>query len=102
MNEPPPPLPFSPPPPPLRYSHVPLPRSQRLDNGNTLVTMGPQGIAFEVTPAGEEVWRYVSPVINYEGGVAFVRQGEQRVEGRFSLFRVLRYSSSYKAFTGKW
>lgn len=74
---------------------------QRLGNGNTLITMGPQGIVFEVTPEGEEVWRYVSPAINYEGGVAFVRQGEQRTDGRFSLFRVLRYPSTHRAFAGK-
>ena len=24
--------------------------------------MGPQGIMFEVTPEGEEVWRYINPV----------------------------------------
>jgi hypothetical protein len=35
---------------------------QRVSNGNTLITMGPQGIMFEVTPEGEEVWRYINPV----------------------------------------
>jgi hypothetical protein len=35
---------------------------QRVANGNTLITMGPQGIMFEVTPEGEEVWRYINPV----------------------------------------
>jgi len=74
---------------------------QRLPNGNTLVTMGPQGIAFEVTPDGEEVWRYASPVAVQDGVVACVRQGDQRVKGRFSLFQVHRYSRDYPAFNGQ-
>ena len=32
--------------------------AQRLRNGNTLITVGPVGRAFEVTPAGETVWVY--------------------------------------------
>ena len=35
--------------------------AQRLPNGNTLITEGQQGRLFEVTPAGEIVWEYVSP-----------------------------------------
>lgn len=35
-------------------------------NGNTLVTMGPQGILVEVTPDHEEVWRYISPVMIHD------------------------------------
>ena len=47
---------------------------QRLPNGNTLVTLGPHGIIFEVTPGGDEVWRYVSPARCDEHAVSFVRQ----------------------------
>ena len=32
--------------------------AQRLRNGNTLITIGPLGQAFEVTPEGETVWEY--------------------------------------------
>ena len=34
----------------------------RLPNGNTHVTSGQYGHLFEVTPQGEVVWEYVSPV----------------------------------------
>jgi hypothetical protein len=74
---------------------------QRLDNGNTLVTMGPQGIVFEVTPQGVEVWRYVSPLCSTHDAVSSVRQGDQRSHGRFSLFHALRYSSTFGAFEGR-
>lgn len=36
--------------------------TQRLPNGNTLVTEGTSGTIFEVTPAGEVVWYYVNPI----------------------------------------
>lgn len=81
---------------------------QRLPNGNTLITMGPQGIVFEVTSDGEEVWRYVSPVVQTGGAdvsttsVSFIRQGEHRpLDGRYSLFRVFRYSPDFPAFAGR-
>ena len=35
--------------------------AQRLPNGNTLITETAKGRAFEVTPAGEIVWEYLSP-----------------------------------------
>ncbi len=35
--------------------------AQRLTNGNTLVTYGVNGTLTEVTPAGNEVWKYVNP-----------------------------------------
>ena len=35
--------------------------AQRLPNGNTLITEGADGRIFEVTPAKEIVWEYVSP-----------------------------------------
>jgi hypothetical protein len=34
--------------------------AQRLRNGNTLITVGPEGQLFEVNPAGETVWEYDS------------------------------------------
>ena len=36
---------------------------QRMENGNTLITIGTLGTVVEVTPAGEEVWRWLSPVM---------------------------------------
>ncbi|MCP4965544.1 MAG: arylsulfotransferase (ASST) [bacterium] len=35
--------------------------SQRLPSGNTLITSGPTGTLYEVTPGGETVWTYVNP-----------------------------------------
>jgi len=35
--------------------------AQRLENGNTLIVVSHAGMAFEVTPSGETVWRYLSP-----------------------------------------
>lgn len=74
---------------------------QRLANGNTLVTQGPQGILVEVTPDGQEAWRYVSPAFRTEAGVGFVRQGDQRVSGAFSLFRAIKHPVDYPAFASR-
>ncbi|CAN0016627.1 unnamed protein product, partial [Ectocarpus fasciculatus] len=79
---------------------------QRLENGNSLITMGPQGIVVEVTSSGDEVWRYVSGCVTivrcYLVSVSFVRQGEHRPEcDRKSLFRVQRYSPSHPALAGR-
>jgi hypothetical protein len=35
--------------------------ARRLPNGNTLINEGMRGRLFQVTPAGEIVWEYVSP-----------------------------------------
>jgi len=37
--------------------------SQRLPNGNTLIGSGRDGTFFEVTSAGQTIWKYVNPVI---------------------------------------
>lgn len=74
---------------------------RRLANGNTLVIMGPQGIVFEVNTAGEEVWRWVSPLLGEEHAVSVSRQGGERIGGRFSLFGAMKYAKSYPAFDGR-
>lgn len=38
--------------------------AQRLENGNTLITQGADGIVIEVTPEKEIVWEYVNPIMN--------------------------------------
>ena len=60
------------------------------------VTQGPQGIVVEVTPQGEEVWRYVCPVVGtaYPGSVQYIRQGSTNFGpnvGSRSLFRYRIY-----------
>ena len=46
--------------PPSDFDSIFLGSAQRLANGNTLVTEGCAGRAFEVTPAGDVVWEFVS------------------------------------------
>jgi hypothetical protein len=75
--------------------------AQRLPNGNTLICDAPYGIFFEVTPDGEEVWRYVNPVTQ-DGPL---RQGET-IGGTPTLrdnqtFRCIRYPRDYPAFDGR-
>jgi hypothetical protein len=41
--------------------------AQRIPNGNTLLTNSDHGTAFEVTPAGDVVWRYNYPERNDRG-----------------------------------
>ena len=69
--------------------------AQRLPNGNTLICEGDDGLFFEVTPDGQEVWRYVNPV-NSQGPIV---QGN--VTGQNSVFRATRYGPDYPAFAGK-
>jgi hypothetical protein len=86
-----------------------LSAAQRLRNGNTLselnhffrrlsclllylfkltVTLGPNGIVIEVTADGQEVWRYISPVLYDENAVSMVRQGHVRhAMAKTSIFR---------------
>jgi hypothetical protein len=47
---------------------------RRLPNGNTLIDEGMNGRFFQVTPAGEIVWEYVSP---YLGGAPFGPGGKK-------------------------
>lgn len=47
--------------------------AQRLPNGNTLVANSNEGEAFEVTPAGQIVWRYFNPVLDKGRRASIVR-----------------------------
>ena len=79
--------------------------TQRLPNGNTLILDSAHGTIIEVTPAGQEVWRYVSPVVA-DGPL---RQGAPmpteiqeygaRVYGN-NLYRVYRYAPDYPGLAG--
>lgn len=42
-------------------------RSLGLSTGNTLITESDKGEVFEVTPRGDEVWRFVNPDETEEG-----------------------------------
>ena len=58
---------------------------QRLLNGNTLICEGIWGRLFEVTPAGEIVWEYVSPYL-----IDLPESG--RLHGANFIFRAYRYA----------
>ncbi len=73
---------------------------QRLPNGNTILCEGAHGIFIEVTPAGEEVWRYVNPI---GPGGPYV-QGQtvpsNPVASDNTVFRFHRYSASSPQLSG--
>ena len=66
--------------------------SQRLPNGNTLITDSLRGRVFEVTPSGETVWEYFSTVFN--------KQGKRKVIWRMtrltSASQLQQFTSIYK------
>ena len=51
---------------------------QRLDNGNTLICDGPQGVFFEVDNIGNTVWEYINPVF----GNTIINQGDEPVNDK--------------------
>jgi hypothetical protein len=59
--------------------------SQRLSNGNTLISNSDRGEAFEVTREGEIVWRFLNPNANAQGKRATIvrihRYPEELVQG---------------------
>jgi len=61
--------------------------AQRLPSGNTLVTDGPAGRFFEVTPDGQTVWSYV--VTDTAGGTGYL------------VFRAVRYEPGYAGLMGR-
>lgn len=70
--------------------------AQRLPNGNTLICDGVHGVLFEVSPAGEIVWKYVNPVVN----TGPLSQGDipgmdHRGHSWNAIFKVQRYSPDY-------
>jgi hypothetical protein len=77
--------------------------AQRLPNGNTLICEGIKGNLFEVTAAGQTVWRYMCPVTT-----TIMTQGEaipvdQARPDQFmnAVFRVTRYGLDYPGLAGR-
>jgi hypothetical protein len=90
-------------PPPALYAPA-ISGAQRLPNGNTLVCDGTHGVLFEVTPAGQTVWRYVSPVV----GTGPMTQGDSIPEdpthpGEYMnmVFRTQRYATDHPGLAGR-
>jgi len=76
--------------------------AHRLPNGNTLACAGVHGTFFEVTPAGETVWRYVNAMVR--NGI--LAQGERPGtdhRGHFwnAVFKIHRYPPDYPGLAGR-
>ena len=76
--------------------------AQRLPNGNTLVCNGTSGILFEVTPAGQTVWKYVCPVTG-DGPIAVGDSIplDERGHAMNAIFKVHRYAPDYPGLAGR-
>ena len=68
---------------------------QRLPNGNTLICEGNKGELFEITPAGDIVWQYITAYSQF-GPIA---QGDNPIGN--ATFRAYRYGPEYPAFEGR-
>jgi hypothetical protein len=80
---------------------------QRLPNGNTLITSTHGGHFIEVTPAGEPVWEFVSPVLP-KGKIKCVLTEEDAFPAKNHLnsmfnmvHRSYRYGPDYPGLKGK-
>ena len=90
--------------PPASFFSATISGSQRLPNGNTLITSGVNGIFFEVTTSGQIVWKYVNPVINtgplyYNDSIPSDPQNTGTY-GNY-VFKVHRYAPTYSGLIGK-
>ena len=77
---------------------------QRLPNGNTLVCEGVKGNLFEVTTAGQMVWRYVCPVTDsgpLTQGDVIPGDGVRADQYMNAVFRVYRYAPDYAGLLGR-
>ncbi len=70
--------------------------AQRLPNGNLFVCSATEGHCFEVTPASNVVWEYISPVTT-NGIVTYKRDNWPLYN---AVGRATRYSPSHSAFAG--
>ncbi len=90
-------------PPTSMYAHD-ISGAQRLPNGNTIICTGPSGTFYEVTPAGNVVWKYINPVDNtgpLTQGDTIPHNPIRPEETMNSVFRIYKYPLSYAAFSGK-
>lgn len=69
--------------------------AQRLPNGNTLVCEGTKGKIFELSPAGQIVWEYINPIVNFGP----LEQGVTPTNN--DLFRAYRYGPLFSGLAGK-
>lgn len=76
---------------------------QRLPNGNTLICEGVKGNLFEVTSAGETVWRYLCPVTSapLAQGASIPVDAARPDQFMNAVFRVYRYAPTYAGLVGR-
>jgi hypothetical protein len=89
--------------PPTNFYSAEISGAQRLPNGNTLICSGIQGILFEVSPAGQTVWRYVCPVTTevMTQGDAIPIDPARPDQFMNAVFRVNRYPTNFIGLAGK-
>jgi hypothetical protein len=77
--------------------------AQRLPNGNTLICSGAPGHIFEVTPEGEVVWEYVSPVGDRTGDEYGIHTVMTDAAGdrTNAIFKCARYPMDYSGLEGR-
>jgi len=77
------------------YSHI-LSSGQRLPNGNTLICVGFWGEFFEIDSSNNIVWEYINP-----DAIDGIQTQGELATGLGAVFRALKYSTDYPAFTGR-
>ncbi len=89
--------------PPASFYSAEISGAQRLPNGNTLICEGVKGNLFEVTAAGQMVWRYVCPVTTTPLAQGTAIPADSGHEGQFmnAVFRVQRYGTDYAGLVGR-
>jgi hypothetical protein len=80
---------------PANFYGMNISGAQRLQNGNTLICVGPSGTFFEVDTLKHTVWKYINPVNS--GGPMY--QGTTPTQNL--TFRCTLYNSSYAGFSGQ-
>jgi PKD repeat protein len=78
--------------------------AQRLPDGHTIICSGGTGQLLEVTMGGDVVWKYICPVDQkgrMKQGSTPAADPSRAGETMNEIFRVYKYSTSYKAFDGR-
>jgi hypothetical protein len=90
--------------PPTSFFAAEISGAQRLPNGNTLICDGIHGTIFEVTVAGEMVWKYINPVgktgpLGRDDAIP----PDPAKQGSFmnEVFRVVKYAPDYPGLAGR-
>ena len=77
--------------PPMTFFSSHVSGCHRLENGNTLICEGLLGRIFEVTPDGDIVWEYVSPIFHDHPAGYKISQ----------MFRAFRYAADSPEIAGR-